>query len=202
MTKQEHPLSPQDYLALKRSMGPHWIPFFAEGIVLIILGTLAVVVPGIASIAMSIFLGWILFIGGIVSLIVTLLTRRVAGFWWSLLSAILTIVAGMLFLGWPVAGVFSLVFILTIFLIVDGVLTILFAIDHRKSSPRWGWLLTNGILDLLMAVAIIMAFPASAAWALGLIIGIDMLFGGTALVTLALSARERSKTTTSPRGSF
>ncbi len=194
------PMSPRDYLAFKRSVQANWGPFLAEGILLVVLGTAAMVVPVLASIAVSVVVGWVLLLGGLVGLGSTLLTRRTPGFWWSFFSAFITIIVGFLMIGWPFEGAVSLTLILTLFLITDGILTIMFAVDHRK-SPNWAWMLLSGVFDLALAAAIVMAFPASATWALGLIVGVDLVFGGFALVTLALAARRGPRTRPWRRGS-
>jgi uncharacterized membrane protein HdeD (DUF308 family) len=163
--------------------------FLIEGIILVVLGIAAILVPPLASVAVALFLGWLFLIGGIVGLITTLSDRRAPGFWWSLLSAVVAIVAGVLLILRPVSGAFSLTVVLTAFLLADGILMILYAIAHRRElSRRWGWLLANGIIDILLAGVIVMALPSSALWALGLIVGIDMLFGGWSLIAMFLAS--------------
>ena len=175
---------------LRSAMRSHWKLFLIEGVVLLILGTAAIVVPPLASVVVSIFLGWLFIVGGIVGLVATIAGRGAPGFWWSLVSAIIAIVAGALLIGWPVGGALSLTLVLTAFLIADGILTIFFAIEHRRQlSQRWGWLLFNGIIDLLLAAVIVWAFPGSALWILGLIVGIDLIFGGWSLIAMAFAAR-------------
>jgi uncharacterized membrane protein HdeD (DUF308 family) len=168
----------------------HWRLFVVEGLVMIVLGAAAIIVPSLASLAISVFLGWLFLIGGCVSLVTTIVSRHAPGFWWSLLSAAVTIGAGAVLISWPVSGVITLTFVLTAFLVADGVLTIAFAIDHRRQlSQRWGWVLVNGLIDLGLAGIIIIALPASAAWVLGIIVGIDMIFGGLALIAMARAVR-------------
>jgi uncharacterized membrane protein HdeD (DUF308 family) len=162
-----------------------------EGIVLIVLGSAAILVPPIASLAVAIFLGWVFLLGGLVGIWVSFVGRHAPGFWWSLVSAIVTVAAGSYLVFWPVGGTISLTFVLTAFLVVDGVLTILFGLDHRRAlSHRWGYFVVNGALDLLLAGIIVLVLPASAVWALGLIIGIDLVFGGYSLVAMALTVRK------------
>ncbi len=173
-----------------QALRAHWRLFLIEGIVLIVLGSAAIIVPPLASLAVAIFLGWVFLVGGGVGLAMTIAGRKAPGFWWGLISAIVTIIAGGVLVGWPVRGAISLTFVLTAFLVADGVLTILFAVEHRRQlSQRWGFLLVNGIIDLLLAGIIVWALPASALWALGLIVGIDLVFGGYSLVAMALAAR-------------
>jgi uncharacterized membrane protein HdeD (DUF308 family) len=176
--------------ALAGAMRHHSGLFLAEGIVLVILGVLAVLAPAIASLAATVFFGWILLISGVVGLIATLRARQVAGFWWSLVSAVVGIVAGLLLLAWPAPGVLSLTAVLIAFLFAEGIITILYAFEHRSAlSGRWGWMLASGILDVCLGVLLFAGFPGTAVWALGLLLGINLLFGGWALILMALHAR-------------
>jgi len=171
----------------------HWGLFLFEGIVLVILGVLAVLAPSIASVAATLFFGWLLLISGIIGLVTTFRARQAPGFWWSLLSAIVGIVAGVLLLGWPLVGVLSLTAVLIAFLFVEGVITIMYAFEHRSAlSGRWGWLLASGILDVVLGLILFLGLPGTAQWALGLLLGIDLLFGGWALIMMALYARPKA----------
>jgi uncharacterized membrane protein HdeD (DUF308 family) len=171
----------------------HWALFLTEGIALVILGLLAVTAPAIASVAATVFFGWILLISGVAGLITTYRGRQVPGFGWSLLSALIGIVAGLLLLVWPLQGTLSLTAVLIAFLWVEGVVTIMYALEHRAAlSGRWGWMLASGILDVGLGVLILAGLPGTALWALGLIVGINLLFGGWALILMALHARPAS----------
>jgi uncharacterized membrane protein HdeD (DUF308 family) len=169
----------------------HWRLFLTEGIILWILGVLAIVLPAVATIAVAVLIGWLLLMSGVVGLIATLRMRGAPGFAWSLISAVLGIVAGVVLLRWPLSGAFSLTLILTLFLAIEGLVSILFALDHKREfSGRWGMMLVSGIVDLLLAGLIFAGLPGTAAWALGLLVGINLLFGGTALIAMALHARK------------
>jgi uncharacterized membrane protein HdeD (DUF308 family) len=168
----------------------HWKLFLFEGIVLLILGTLAILAPVIASVAATVFFGWILLLSGVVGLISTLRARGAPGFWWSLISALVGIVAGGLLLFYPLQGTLSLTAVLIAFLLVEGVVTLMYALEHRNAlSGRWGWMLASGILDVALGVFLFLGLPGTALWAIGLLIGINMLFGGWALIFMALHAR-------------
>jgi len=113
------------------------------------------------------------------------------GFGWSLLSAFVALVAGGLLLWNPLQGLITLTYVLTTFFIVDGVLVIVLAIAHRRElTEKWEWMMVNGIIDLILAGIIIFGFPGTLIWAFGLLVGIDMIFGGAALVAMALEARK------------
>jgi uncharacterized membrane protein HdeD (DUF308 family) len=178
------------HAAMVRALREHWALFLVEGIVLLILGILAVVVPPLATLALTVFLGWLFVISGVFGLVSTFGARHAPGFWWSLLSSVLALAAGILMILLPASGAISLTLILTVFFILDGVASIMFALDHRQQLTRqWGWLLAVGVCDLAVAAVIIAGFPGTAAWVLGLLVGINMLFSGTALIMIALYAR-------------
>ena len=77
------------------------------------------------------------------------------------------------------------------FFIVEGAVSIMFALDHKRElSGQWGWMLVSGIIDLALAMMIFAGLPSTAAWALGLLVGINMIFGGAAMIAMALHARK------------
>src|SRR3979490_1412877 len=168
----------------------HWKAFLIEGILLVILGLAAMIVPPLASLAVTIFLGWMFLISGIAGLALTLWARGMPGFWWSLISAALGIVAGIILLAKPVQGTLTLTIVVGAYFLAEGVATIMYALEHRRElSERWTWLLFAGILDILIAGMIIAGLPGSAEWAIGLLVGINLLFGGASLIGVALAAR-------------
>ena len=192
--------NPADANALQRTLSQsireHWGLFLAEGIVLLILGLLAIAVPPLATIAVAIFIGWLFLISGVAGLITTFGARHAPGFWWSLLSALLGIAAGVVLLGWPVSGAVSLTLLLIVFFTIEGVLSIFYALDHKRElTGQWAWMLVSGIIDLVLAAMIFAGLPGTAAWALGLLVGINMLFGGTSLIAIALHARSSDAVT-------
>jgi uncharacterized membrane protein HdeD (DUF308 family) len=176
--------------AVAGAIHEHWGVFLAEGIILVILGLIAIVVPPIATLAFTLIIGWIFLISGVMGLVTTFWARGAPGFWWSLVSAIIAIAAGVVLLLWPISGTVSLTLVLIAFFVVEGIASIMYAIDHRNQlTGRWGWMLVSGIIDLILAGIIFAGLPESAVWALGLLVGINMVFGGAALIAMALAAR-------------
>jgi uncharacterized membrane protein HdeD (DUF308 family) len=176
--------------AVAASLHLHWRAFLIEGIVLLILGLFAIVIPVVATIAVAVFIGWVLLVSGIVGLISTFRMRNAPGFGWSLLSAVIAIAAGVILLAWPLSGVLSLTLILTAFLTIEGVASIMMALTHRHGfSARWALLLVSGLVDLFLAALILFGLPGTAAWAIGLLVGINLVFGGSTLISMALQAR-------------
>ena len=177
--------------AVQSALHRHWVLFLIEGIVLLVLGAFAVLVPPVATLAITILFGWLFLISGIFGLITTFWMRSAPGFWWSLISAALGIVVGLLLLTRPVGGALSLTLLLIAFFIVEGAVSIMFALDHKRElSGQWGWMLLSGIIDLALAMMILAGLPSTAAWALGLLVGINMIFGGAAMIAMALHARK------------
>lgn len=167
----------------------HWKAFLIEGILLAILGLAAIIVPPLASLAVTIFLGWLFLISGIAGLALTFWARRLPGFWWSLVSAVLAILAGFILLTRPTQGTLTLTIVVGVYFLAEGVATIMYALEHRRElSRRWSWLLVAGFMDIIIAAIIIAGLPGSAVWAVGLLVGINLLFGGATLIGVALAA--------------
>jgi uncharacterized membrane protein HdeD (DUF308 family) len=176
--------------AVVNTIHEHWVLFLVEGIVLLVLGAAAIIVPVIATLAFTLLIGWLFLISGVVGLITTFWMRNVPGFWWSLISGVVGIAAGIVLLLWPISGTVSLTLLLIAFFLVEGIVTLMYAFEHRaRLSGRWGWMLASGIVDLMLAGIIFAGLPESATWALGLLVGINLLFGGAAMVAMALAAR-------------
>jgi uncharacterized membrane protein HdeD (DUF308 family) len=187
--------------AVAQSLHDHWVLYLVEGVVLVILGVAAVIIPPLATLAVALVIGWLLLISGVAGLITTVMMRHAPGFWWSLLSAILAIAAGVVLLWWPVSGAVSLTLVLIVFFLIEGIATIMFALDHKRElSGQWRWMLFSGIVDLILGGLIFVQLPSSAAWAIGLLVGINRVFGGVALISMALHARNAVPSAPVPAG--
>jgi uncharacterized membrane protein HdeD (DUF308 family) len=175
---------------MRDAVRDHWKALLIEGILLVIFGLAAMIVPPAASLAVTILLGWLFLISGIVGLALTFYARELPGFWWSLVSAALAVLAGLILLAQPAQGVLTLTIVVGAYFLAEGVATIMYALEHRRElSGRWSWMLIAGLMDILIAAIIIMGLPGSALWAIGLLVGINLLFGGATLIGVALAAR-------------
>jgi uncharacterized membrane protein HdeD (DUF308 family) len=176
--------------SFRRTLRDHWRVLLFEGIVLILLGIAAIILPVLAGLAVAILFGWLFLVGGAVGLATTIWARYAPGFWWAFLSAVLWIVAGLALLIWPAGGLISFTVLLIFWFLIEGISSIMYALAHRqRSSARWGWMLFSGIIDLVLAFLLLEGLPGTAAWALGLLVGINMLFNGVSLTGMALMAR-------------
>ena len=116
--------------------------------------------------------------------------RQVPGFVWSLISSLIAIFAGAMLALYPLGGIVSLTLVLGVFLVADGVATILLGFATRDwGSHNWVWMLLNGVLDLVLGVAIFAFLPLAAAWVVGTLVGIDLIFGGVALIAMVSSVK-------------
>lgn len=141
-----------------------------------------------------ILLGWLLMASGVVGIVTTVRGRHAPGFWWSLPSAIVTVAAGLMLFAWPWGGMLTLSVALGLFLALDGVLAVGFALEHRRHlTARWMWLLGNGLADIVFAAIILLWLPTSAIWALGIFIGADMMISGFTLIALGADIEKERK---------
>jgi uncharacterized membrane protein HdeD (DUF308 family) len=176
--------------AVNQALHDHWVLYLVEGVVLLVLGAIAIIIPPLATLAATILFGWLFLISGVVGLVTSFMMRAAPGFWWSLISAALGVLVGGWLLARPVSGAVSLTILLVAFFVIEGVASIMFALDHKRElSGRWGWMLVSGIVDLVLGAMILAGLPSTAAWAIGILVGINMVFGGTALIAMALHAR-------------
>ena len=187
--------SPEDFSRLQSAMSQavkaHWKAFLFEGILLAVLGVAALILPPLASLAITIFLGWMFLVSGIGGLVATYWARTTPGFCWSLISAALAVLAGMLLLARPMQAVLTLTIVLGAYFLAEGVTTIMYALEHRRElSGRWSWPLISGLVDVAISFMVITGLPSSAEWAIGLLVGINLLFGGATLIGMALAARK------------
>ncbi len=164
-----------------------------EGIVFTLMGFLAVALPGISTLSTELFIGWLLVFSGGIQLYRTFQSRESPGFVGSVLTGILYIIFGILLVLYPIAGIFSLTILLTIFFITEGIAKIILGIQLRPFR-RWGWFILNGVLALIMAYIIWIGWPGTAFWVVGLLVGINMIFFGISLIFLALGIPNVKKT--------
>ena len=183
--------------AIRGTLNAHWRLLLFQGIVMIILGIVAVALPVAATIAVDLYIGWLFLIAGIVGLAVMVSSKNVQAFLWSLLTAALSLAAGILLLWKPVEGVVSLTLVLTAFFIVEGVFQSISSIAYRDViGNSWVWMLLSGLSDLALAAIVISGWPSTAAWVLGLLVGINLITSGWAIVMLAIAGRDVVRTLT------
>ncbi len=172
----------------RRQLSRSWGWFLALGIILLLAGAAAIVFPWVFTVAAKIALGWIFLIGGVVLVAHALSTRGWAGFLWSLLIGLLYVVAGGWLAFFPFTGIVTLTILLAALFLAEGVLEVILALRVRPHEG-WGWLLLSGLVAIAVGVLIAYELPGSAAWSIGLLVGVNLLSTGASFVVLALAGR-------------
>jgi len=166
----------------------NWAWFVALGGVLIVVGTIAVAMPILSTLASAVAFGSLLLLGGVAQLFGAFWTRDWSGFFLSLLMGILYVVLGVMFLRHPTVAVEAMTLFLACALIVGGLFRIIGSVMYH--FPHWGWTLVGGIINLTLGIMIWEQWPEASLWVIGLFIGIDLIFTGWTWVMLALSVRK------------
>lgn len=165
----------------------HWWAFLALGVGLVIIGTLCIVHPLVASVTTVLFLGFLMLAAGIGQIVSSFWAGKWSGMLMHLLIGALYVVVGFMLIGEPETNLILLTKILAIFLIVVGVFDILSALIQRFHG--WGWVLLNGGVTLLLGLMIYRSWPESSIWVFGLFVGIEMIFNGWAWIMLSLGLK-------------
>lgn len=161
-----------------------WRGALIAGVVAALAGLAAIIVPSVATVAIALFIGWVLIGGGVLLLIDAISIRSVERG----IVAALAVAAGIYLLGAPLSGTVTLTFILAVYFIVAGVLRLSIGWLGR-GMPNAGLLMINGVVSLVIGLLIAFNLPSSADWAIGLLVGIDFLFIGLTTIAVALAER-------------
>ncbi len=188
------PQTQNQLYAVGEAIRRHWVLFLIQGLIMIVLGILAIGEPMVASVAVALFAGWLFLFSGIVGLAGVFTAHRVPGFWWGLLTALLGIAIGIYLIWRPLAGVVTLTLAVAIYFGAQGITQLITAIAQRNMLRSWGWVVFGGIVNILLAAIIISGFPGTAEWTLGLLFGINLLMWGFSLVMTALACRSAPAT--------
>lgn len=164
-----------------------------EGAVMALLGVGALFLPVLASLAAALVLGWILVATGIMGVVAAFTTRPHVHFWWSLVSGIIAILAGAIALAFPPAAIVGLTIVIAVWLAMDGVNSFMAASHARKAhGAAAAWLAGAGVIDWVLAIFLVLLPAMGEAVALGVIVGVDLLLGGFALIGMGAHLRKRS----------
>ena len=175
--------------AMRETVRRHSLWYLVQGGLMILGGVLALVYPVIASFAVVGLLGWVLIASGIVQGISLIGAQSVPNFWLQLVSVGLSIVVGILFLSDPGGSLTTVTFLLIVYLVVEGISKVIFALTIRP-IPKWGWVLASGVFSVLVAFVLYASLTSVSLWLLGLLLGIQLIAEGAALGYLAWDIRK------------
>lgn len=162
--------------------------YLVQGVLLVAGGILAVIYPIISSVAVIVLLGWLLIISGLVQGISLLGARQVPYFWLQLISVILGVLIGILFLRDPGQGLLTITLLVIVFFMIEGISKIVFALTIRP-FPNWGWVLASGLVGIVLSLILWASLPVTAVWLIGLLLGIELISVGAAITYLAWQVR-------------
>jgi uncharacterized membrane protein HdeD (DUF308 family) len=163
--------------------------YVAEGAVLVTLGVISIIAPAVTSLIIALFVGWLLLIGGLFRAAALYQQRHAPGFWWSAIATALAIILGLMLIIDPIRAMLSLTIVLMIMFIVEGITSILTALDFRKHVHNWGLLLFSGLIDLALAYMVYLTWPGSGIAVIGLLVGVYLIFTGMSVSLTGLASR-------------
>jgi uncharacterized membrane protein HdeD (DUF308 family) len=167
----------------------HSLWYLIQGALMVLGGVLALVYPVVSSVAVVLFLGWVLIISGVVQGIRLIGAQHVPHFWLQLISVVLSVIVGVLFVRQPGEGLLAITLLLIVFFMVEGISKLVFALTIRP-FPNWGWVLTSGVIGILLSLFLWASLAVTAIWLLGALLGIHLICEGAALGYLAWQVRQ------------
>ena len=185
--------------AMRQTVQRYSLWYLIEGLLLIAAGILAVIYPVMSSTAVIVLLGWLLIISGALQGFSLLGARHVPHFWLQLISVILAMLIGLLFLREPGQELLTITLLLIVFFMIEGISKVVFALTIRP-FPNWGWVLGSGLVGIVLALILWASLPVTAVWLIGLLLGVELISVGAAIAYLAWQV-QRSWPASGVRGS-
>jgi uncharacterized membrane protein HdeD (DUF308 family) len=167
------------------SLRHRWGWLLTLGILMVVLGTVALFIMPAATIGTVLVLGWLLVISGIIEAIHAFRVRKWGGIFLHLIGGILGVLIGLLIVTHPVAGALAWTLLFASFFTVIGIFRLIAAI--RLKFPSWGWAAFDGVITLLLGLILWISWPWSGLWYLGLAVGVSLILRGWAYVMFALA---------------
>jgi uncharacterized membrane protein HdeD (DUF308 family) len=180
---------------VREGLARSWRGLMIVGVLAIVVGCIAILVPAVASVGTAIFIGWILLIAGGFLVAAAFSAHSVGSLVLRLLWAMITVIVGIWLIVEPHNGTLTLTFVLGIYFLFMGITRITVAFLGR-GQPNAGWVGLSGVCGLLIGILVLVKFPSSADWAIGLLVGIDLIFAGWTLTSVAQVGKELSRSTT------
>ena len=177
---------------VREGLARSWKGLMAVGVIAIVIGCIAILVPAVAAVGTAIFIGWILLIAGAFLVAAAFSAHSVGSLLLRLLWAAITVIVGIWLIVEPHNGTLTLTFVLGVYFLFMGLTRITVAFLGR-GQPNAGWVGLSGVCGLLIGILVLAKFPSSADWAIGLLVGIDLIFAGWTLTSVALVGKELSR---------
>src|SRR5271166_299088 len=175
--------------AMRQTVKRYSLWYLIEGVLLVVTGVLAIVFPVVSSAAVVVLLGWLLIVSGALQGISLIGAGHVPHFWLQLISVILAVLVGLLFLRDPAQGMLTITLLLIVFFMIEGISKVVFSLTIRP-FPNWGGVLASGLVGLLLSAILWANLPVTAVWLIGLLLGIELISVGAAMAYLAWHVRQ------------
>ena len=175
--------------AMRQTVKRYSLWYLIEGVLLVVAGILAVIYPVISSVAVIVLLGWLLIISGALQGLSLIGAGHVPHFWLQLISVILAVLIGMLFLREPEQGLVTITLLLIVFFMIEGISKVVFALTIRP-FPNWLWVLASGLVGIFLSLILWASLPVTAVWLIGLLLGFQLISVGAAIGYLAWQVRQ------------
>jgi uncharacterized membrane protein HdeD (DUF308 family) len=160
----------------------------ALSVLMIIAGILAIAAPYYAGLTITAVVGWLLLISAVLHLVYAFRGGRATAVIWEILLAVVYGLIGFYVLTNLGVGLASLTFAIAFFLFVEAILELALSYQLRNESGA-GWILVDGIITMILAFLIWANWPNSSVWAVGVIVGVSMLFSGIVRVMITSNIR-------------
>ena len=174
--------------AMRDTVRRYSLWYLVQGVLMVVMGILALIYPWIASVAIVRLLGWYLIISGVLQAIGLIGAREVPYFWLELISAALAIIIGLLLLRHTDAGLLFFSVLFVVYFMIEGIVKTIFALAIRP-FPNWGWVLASGLVGIALSLYLWSNLSTASEWLLGLLFGILLIVEGAALTSLAWRVR-------------
>lgn len=173
-------LTREEILKHKRSI-------ILQGILFLILGVAALMIPVVFSLTFEWMVGWFFLIGGGIQLIRCIQSNGAPGYWWLILSSLFSMLFGVLLVFQPFEGVAALTLVIAVYFLAEGLVKIFFAFQLRAFT-HWWWILFNGLCSLAIALIVFTGWPFTAMWFIGTLLGVYLIINGLSFILMATQA--------------
>ncbi|MFK8253375.1 HdeD family acid-resistance protein [Ancylobacter terrae] len=175
--------------AMREAVKRHSIWYLIQGVLLMLAGLAAIIFPLISSLTVILTLGWLLILSGVVQGFSLIGARHVPHFWLQLISVILAILVGVLFLRDPGQALLTTTLLLIVFFMIEGISKVVFSLTIRP-FPNWGWVCASGLVGIVLSLVLWASLPVTAVWLIGVMLGIQLISVGAAVFYLAWQVRQ------------
>jgi uncharacterized membrane protein HdeD (DUF308 family) len=163
--------------------------YIVAAVLFIMLGMFSIIEPTVAALGVTLLVGWLLVFGGLAHFVGAFRGGGAKRVIFQVLTGIVYVIGGLYFVSHPLLGIGTLTLLLAAFILVGGVLEIV-SFFRLRGEAKSGWILFNGVIELLLGGMIWFHWPSSSVWAIGILVGVTLVFTGMTRLMVGLAARK------------